>query len=199
MDTKIVRYANIFDKILSVLRIILFVGLCITAITVLIGIGFYVFGQQDLLFELMEFSYVYGPIQFNIPMSGASGVSFAFFASVSILSMMTLGLLCINSLKTIVGSVKQKKPFSEIVCKHISRIAILSLVAFSIGTISEIIMYTYSYQALESTLSQIDVIKSVNLFPKMRFVSLLTSAFLFFLARIFRYGASLQKEVDETL
>ncbi len=199
IDKEIIKFANILDKVLTVIRVILLCSLGLTALALVVGIIAYLFGLEDIILELIPLTYTYGPINFNVPMSDATGIVFGFFASVSIFSMMFVLLLSVNSLKKILFSVKQKQPFSEDVCCHITRIAILSLLAFGISSIVDVIKYTYSYQALEQTLSQIESIKSVGLFPTLKLTPLLLSAFLFFLAKIFRYGASLQKEVDETL
>ena len=194
-----VKFSTVFNNFLTIGKILISIALVFISLVSIVLVTSILLGRANELVEIFNISHTFGPISFNVPVTEAYGLWHCFLSLIALLTLLTVTLMSINCLKKIILYVKQENPFADEVCNQLTKLAILSVVYFFIITMTELVGSLYSYNVLKSTFAQIDEIKNVDVYQGISISRLVVSAFLFFISFIFRYGSSLQKEVDETL
>ena len=113
---------------------------------------------------------------------------------------MALGAYCIHLLRRILRPMKEGLPFHDSVSVSLKKMAWLQLIGGGILSIIELVMENlviYGFNLKELLIS--DKISGISFNVDLNLSFLIAAAVCFLLSYIFRYGAELQQQSDETL
>lgn len=102
--------------------------------------------------------------------------------------------------RRILAPMKEQRPFAETAARDLKRLGWFTIVVGAAHSIMEVVMDTVVFRLYDfSQLFLSDKITSIRLETSMDFTFLIVAAVIFLLSYIFRYGAALQQQADETL
>ncbi len=201
---KTAKGLDIFFKILQIIMVAAVIIFCLITAWLLLNIGL-LSAKGDLPAKLVTASNILelGYLQLAIaPEYLPSDGIMTWLVPVSVLGILTFGLfwLMIRVIRKLLGSMAQGLPFYETAWKELRRLALL---VTALGLLdnagSNLMQYglSRSYGVQELLLS--DKITHVAINYTLDLSFLLYGFLLLLLAYVFRYGAELQVQVDETV
>ncbi len=203
---KIIKFAKGIDVVLLILWWLLVVAMGATvlgAVTVFFIPSSFI---DNMVHTLSTFNLNVGELSLSLNPSILTGVHFKALAySLILLVLVTTGLtlLVIRQLRKILLDMKEGRPFSDQMPKHIRMMAYI-IFAFAIvpETISSMAtFFIIQYMGVSNAIAASPFVQGlgVNLSANIDMTLVLVGFVVLLLAMVFEYGAQLQKQSDETL
>ena len=200
---KLSKTAQVLDKIVVIFSIVILVVMSI--LTLAIGVMAFVSGDMPVLAGPQGTSLQFGNLRFTL----APGYGFdlnipvGYYIAViaSLLLYMAFLIVAVKVLRNILAPMKEGRPFDEKVGRGLTTLGWLWLVRSVLGIVLRTSMSAFLFKILD--MEHLFLGSNVtecrfNIQPDLTGAIIGAAAFLL-LGFIFKYGASLQQQADETL
>ena len=197
---KLVKYARVADKVLSVIRVILLVAAALALVALLIGVGLakplvdYIGRSPDNFWTLTS-----SVIQLKV--TGAAmaitvgGIRLLFASFVVVLAMLlAISLRLIQHFKGLMVAMMDARPFSAESTSKVHRIGALVIIYGFVTPIASMIPALFMMHAMQLP-------AGIRLSPQYNIngLAIVAGLLILLLSLVFDYGAQLQRQSDETL
>jgi len=199
-NSKLIKSAAVFDRILKIVQGFLLAGVIVAAVFILLTA---IFGEK-----IIADSSTLTLGQLKLTLSGTQAdyldigrVKLSLFVMLaSEIVALAAGWYCLKKLRGVLAPMKEGRPFEQGSADRIRKLGWVVLICggvaeigVAVGKAFELMAYDISFLKGVPEVADVSVIYNINLW----FVAV--ALLVFFLSYIFRYGETLQQESDETL
>lgn len=199
--TSTARKIDIVFRIAEIALKIAFVT-CLVCLAI-IAVGT-IFNLPDEMIGFIDGQLEFGPLTLHVPGEHLPSFDDFLLYTAPMLVMGAavsfVGILCVKTIRAILAPMKEGKPFSSEISKHLRRLGWLSLIlGLAVQVMEAVSLFIIAGIYRLDTLLLSEKITGVDISPSFDLSVLIIPAVFFLLAYVFRYGAELQQLSDETL
>jgi len=197
---KLIKYARVTDKVLSVIRVILLVAAALAVVALLIGIGLagplvdYI-GRSPDQFWTITSSVIQLKVTGAAMAMTAGGVRLLFASFLLVLLVLVaIALRLVQHFKGLMAAIMDGRPFSAESTSKVRRIGVLVIVYGFVTPIASMIPVLFMMHAMQLP-------DGIQISPQYNIngLAIVAGLLILLLSLVFDYGAQLQRQSDETL